>query len=157
MKILRNRLNREADKIDRMIIVENLFAVEESDCSSNIAEKSRKMVDAISQGLVETLKRELKECRVITDNQKQRIKNMEKEKDEFLRNQLAAKNGGVKEMNELLEYLRKSIIQRKSDSGTEENEMSLLKNNLASIKNITVSLQNGIDKSYSKVNCLNSR
>ena len=86
MKILRNRLNREADKIDRMIIVDNLFAVEESDCSSNIAEKSRKMVDAISQGLVETLKRELKECRVITDNQKQRIKNMEKEKDEFLRN-----------------------------------------------------------------------
>ena len=49
MKILRNRLNREADKIDRMIIVESLFVVEESDCSSNIAEKSRKMVDAISQ------------------------------------------------------------------------------------------------------------
>ena len=151
MKILRNRLNREADKIDRMIIVDNLFAVEESDCSSNIAEKSRKMVDAISQGLVETLKRELKECRVITDNQKQRIKNMEKEEDEFLRNQLAAKNDGVKEMNELLEYLRKSIIQRKSDSGAEECEMPLLKNNLASIKNITVSLQNEIDKSYSKV------
>ena len=151
MKILHNRLNREADKIDRMIIVESLFAVEESDCSSNIAEKSRKMVDAISQGLVETLKRELKECRVITDNQKQRIKNMEKEKDEFLRNQLASKNDGVKEMNELLEYLRKSIIQRKSDSGAEENEMPLLKNNLASIKNITVSLQNGIDKSYSKI------
>ena len=84
IEILRVCLQKEADKIDRMIVVEDLFTIDKSR-TSNLADKSRKMVDAISQGLVETLKRELYECRSIVENQRCQIKKLEQEKEQFFK------------------------------------------------------------------------
>ena len=97
VKEVEKRLRRETDKIDRMLIVENLFAVTEGG-STSLADKSQNMVDSIAQGLVETLKNELAESRNIAENQRKRIKDLETEKEEFLESQLHTKHDGVSEI-----------------------------------------------------------
>lgn len=152
MRTLRTRLKKEADKIDRMIVVEDLFSSDKTQTNSNLAEKSQKMVDAISQGLVETLKQELRESRNIAENQRRRIKDLEREKEEFLENQLALKNDGVEEMNELLGYLRKSVLQRTPDGNDDDkSDFNIVKRNFNTMKNLINSMKDGLDKSYKKV------
>lgn len=141
-----------------MIVVENIFDVDKNATgqTSNLAEKSQKMVDAISQGLVETLKNELHECRNITENQRNRIKDLEREKESFLESQLALKHDGVSEMNELIDYLRKSVLKRNVSSNndgnvTEITDLKIIKRNIDSIKKLIQNIRGGLDKAFKMV------
>ena len=144
---IEKRLKREADKIDRMLIVENLFAVTEGE-ESSLADKSKNMVDAIAQGLVETLKHELEESRNIAENQRRRIKDLEKEKEEFLESQLHMKNDGVSEINEIIEHLRMSLVKNLNNSNDGENTLKFVKRDISETKKTLRVICDGLDKSY---------
>ena len=133
-----------------MIVVEDLFDVDKNE-TSTLAEKSKKLVDVISQGLVETLKGELYECRNIVNNQRRRIKDLEQEKKEFLENQLAAKHDGVYEMNELLEHLRKSVQYQKSGINGEVTDLDTVNRDFNCANKLMSVIKDGLDISYKKV------
>jgi len=149
---IQKRLTKEADKIDRMLIVEDLFAVtdEQQNDISSLAEKSKKMVETIAQGLVETLKSELEESKNLAETQRRRILDLEKEKEEFLEDQLNMKNEGVHEMNELVESLRRSLVARTANSAFSdgENNLKVVSRNFSNIKKTFQVVKNGLDKSY---------
>ena len=150
-EILSRHLNLELDRLDRFIINENFFFDEDSSSDNSTLEKSHKMVRAISEELLRTLKEEVKECRSLICHQENQIKTMNTEKDEYLKIQLTEEKDVTDEMNKLFAYLRKSVIQPKHQNIFENNDLSLLNRTAACIKNTTLSLRNGIDKSYGQI------
>ena len=151
VKGVEKRLKREADKIDRLLVVENLFAVTDGEGSSSLAEKSKKMVDSIAEGLVETLKNELTESRNIAENQRRRIKDLETEKEEFLESQLHTKNDGVSEMNDIVEHLRMSLVRNLNNSSDGENSLKLVRRDISETKKTMKVISDGLDKSYKSI------
>ena len=141
----------EVDRLDRLIINENFFFAEDSSSDNSNLEKSHKMVSTISEELLRTLKEEVKECRSLICHQEKQIKTMKTEKDEYLKIQLAEEKDVTDEINKLFDYLRKSVIQPKPQNILENNDLSLLRRTAVCIKNTTLSLQNGIDKSYGEI------
>ena len=150
-EILSRHLNLEVDRLDRLIINENIFITGDSSFDNSTLEKSHKMVSTISEELLRTLKEELKECRSLICHQEKQIKTMKTEKDEYLKVQLAEEKDVADEMNKLFEYLRKSVTQHKPQNMFENNDLSLLNRTIVCIKNTTNSLQNSIDKSYGEI------
>ena len=150
-EILSRHLNLEVDRLDRLIINENIFITGDSSFDNSTLEKSHKMVSTISEELLRTLKEELKECRSLICHQEKQINTMKTEKDEYLKVQLAEEKDVADEMNKLFEYLRKSVTQHKSQNMFENNDLSLLNRTIVCIKNTTFSLQNSIDKSYGEI------
>ena len=150
VKEVEKRLRRETDKIDRMLIVENLFAVTEGG-STSLADKSQNMVDSIAQGLVETLKNELAESRNIAENQRKRIKDLETEKEEFLESQLHTKHDGVSEMNDVIEHLRKSLVRNIDTSIDGEDTLKVVRRDIGETKKTIRVISDGLDKSYKTI------
>ena len=146
-------MRRETDKIDRMLIVENLFAVTDGSGGggTSLAEKSQKMVDSIAQGLVETLKNELAESRNIAENQRKRIKDLETEKEEFLESQLHTKNDGVSEMNDVMEHLRRSLVRNIDSSSDGEDTLKVVRRDISETKKTMRFISDGLDKSYKAI------
>ncbi|XP_066914313.1 putative leucine-rich repeat-containing protein DDB_G0290503 isoform X2 [Clytia hemisphaerica] len=147
---VQKKLKKEADKIDRMLIVEDLFAVTEEE-GSTLVDKSQEMVTTLAQGLAETLKHELQESRIIVDHQRKRIKDLEKEKEEFLENQLKMKNEGVSEMNEIVEHLRRSLVRNVNNTNEGESNRKMVDRNFTNIRKTLRTISDGLDRSYKTV------
>ena len=145
-----SHLKAEATRLNRKILTDDIFSFKSIGLNTILTQKSKKIVEEVSQRLADSLKLELTDSRRIIDNQRSRLKDLENEKEELLQTQHWLNEKSGDEVNECLVFLNTILSHKKLSININTVPISTSQRNIQIVKRLMANFNDNLTALYEK-------